>query len=40
MFHDGHRNRELYVSTAVSLAVIFFVIAVTSAGLFDRFLIH
>ncbi len=40
MFHDGHKSRELIVSYAVSLAVIAFIIALTGAGLFDRFLIH
>jgi len=40
MFHDGHKSRELVVSYAVSLAVIAFIIVLTGAGLFDRFLIH
>jgi hypothetical protein len=40
MFHDRHRSCELLVSTAVSLAVIAFIIALTGAGLFDRFLVH
>jgi hypothetical protein len=40
MVHDRHKSRELVLSYLVSVAVIAFIAALTSAGLFDRFLVH